>query len=254
MMQQAITIELTSRYADFTLDVDLKLPGSGVSVLFGHSGSGKTSLLRCLAGLDRGQGRVVIGNETWQDGDYFVPTHKRPLGYVFQEASLFPHLSVKSNLLYGLKRIFMSPQNSDLEHLVDLLDIGDLMKRKPARLSGGERQRVAIAQALLLKPKILLMDEPLAALDQARKQAFFPYLERLHAEFSMPVLYVTHDRAEVMRLADRVVVLEQGRVVRQGCVEDVFADELTLSRRRRRCVESSGPADSSADQVAQYGY
>ncbi len=206
-------------YAGFRLDVDLRLPGRGVTALFGHSGSGKTTLLRCVAGLEpAARGRLVVNGECWQDDarGIQVPTHRRALGYVFQEASLFPHLSVRRNLEFGLRRIPAAARRVQLEHAVALLGIEALLERMPDRLSGGERQRVGMARALLTSPRILLMDEPLAALDHRRKQEILPYLERLHDELDIPVLYVSHSPDEVVRLADHVVMLGEGKVMAAG--------------------------------------
>lgn len=206
-------------YAGFRLDVDLRLPGRGVTALFGHSGSGKTTLLRCVAGLEpAARGRLVVNGECWQDDarGIQVPTHRRELGYVFQEASLFPHLSVRRNLEFGLRRIPTAARRVRLEHAVALLGIEALLERMPDRLSGGERQRVGMARALLTSPRILLMDEPLAALDHRRKQEILPYLERLHDELDIPVLYVSHSPGEVVRLADHVVMLGAGKVMAAG--------------------------------------
>jgi molybdate transport system ATP-binding protein len=208
----------------FALDVDLTLPGRGVSGLFGPSGSGKTTLLRCVAGLERAPaGYLAVGGERWQDGARFVPAHCRPLGYVFQEASLFPHLSVRGNLEYGLRRVPVAQRRVSLEQAIDLLGIGHLLERRPERLSGGERQRVAIARALAVSPRLLLMDEPLAALDLARRQEVLPFLERLHEELTIPVLYVSHAPDEVARLADHLVVLEGGRAVASGPLPETLA-------------------------------
>ncbi|MER2552045.1 MAG: molybdenum ABC transporter ATP-binding protein [Thauera sp.] len=206
-------------FPGFRLDVDLELPGRGVTALFGHSGSGKTTLLRCVAGLEAGaRGRLVVNGECWQDDArrIQVPTHRRALGYVFQEASLFPHLSVRRNLEFGLRRIAAAARRVQLEQAVALLGIEALLERMPERLSGGERQRVGMARALLTSPRILLMDEPLAALDHKRKQEILPYLERLHDELDIPVLYVSHSPDEVVRLADHVVMLGEGRVMAAG--------------------------------------
>ncbi|HED3300614.1 TPA: molybdenum ABC transporter ATP-binding protein [Citrobacter freundii] len=206
----------------FCLDVGLTLPGSGITALFGHSGSGKTTLLRCMAGLERAsEGKLVVDGDIWQDGNYWLPTHKRPIGYVFQEASLFPHLSVMNNLLYGQRRIGKK-QKSGLDQAINLLGIEPLLNRDPSRLSGGERQRVGIARALSLNPQILLMDEPLAALDIKRKQEILPYLERLHHELDIPVIYVSHSPVEVIRLADYLVILENGKVNAQGPLADIL--------------------------------
>ena len=206
-------------YGDFKLDVDLKLPGTGITVLFGHSGSGKTTLLRCIAGLQHApQGYLDINGSIWQDSErgLFLPTYKRPLGYVFQEANLFPHLTVWDNLHFGLKRIKQNPGAVKLEHAFELLGIGHLMKRMPQRLSGGERQRVAIARALALNPEILLMDEPLASLDSKRKQEILPFLSRLHQQLDIPVLYVTHAQQELAQLADHLVIMADGREIASG--------------------------------------
>ena len=213
-------------YGDFALDADLALPVRGVTALFGPSGSGKSTLLRCVAGLVRAPGGYLeINGEVWQDEarGFFLPTHKRSLGYVFQEASLFPHLSVEDNLAYGRKRAPASARQADREHILELLGIAHLLGRRPDRLSGGERQRVAIARALFTRPKILLLDEPLSALDHARKQEILPYLERLHDELEIPMLYVSHAPDEVARLADHLVVLEAGRVLASGPLRETLA-------------------------------
>ncbi|MDG4554948.1 MAG: molybdenum ABC transporter ATP-binding protein [Candidatus Competibacter sp.] len=209
----------------FSLDIDLDLPGRGVTALFGHSGSGKTTLLRCLAGLERQSiGLLNFKGEVWQDNARGIcrPTYRRPLGYVFQEASLFPHLSVRKNLDYGRKRVNGGHKVS-LDHAVELLDIGRLLDRMPDRLSGGERQRVAIARALATSPELLLMDEPLAALDMKRRNEILPYLERLHDELEIPVFYVSHAPDEIARLADHVVLLAEGRVVAAGGLREILA-------------------------------
>lgn len=207
----------------FRLDVDLALPGRGVTALFGHSGSGKTTLLRCIAGLERASpGHLAFNGEVWQDERTWVPTHRRPLGYVFQEASLFPHLTVLGNLRFGMKRA-SAQRRVGLDQAVELLGIGHLLDRRPDRLSGGERQRVAIARALAVGPRILLMDEPLAALDLKRKQEILPYLERLHDELDIPVMYVSHSPDEVARLADHLVAMEEGRVIAAGPLKETLA-------------------------------
>lgn len=211
---------------DFTLDVDLALPSRGVSALFGHSGSGKTTCLRAIAGLERAPGGLfAIDGETWQDDGrgIFVPTHRRALGYVFQEASLFPHLSVRGNLEFGQKRAPAAERRFELPAVAELLGLGGLLERRPDSLSGGERQRVAIARALLAAPRLLLMDEPLAALDLKRKLEILPYLERLHDELSIPVIYVSHAPDEVARLADHLVLLDNGRVAASGPLMETLA-------------------------------
>ncbi|HUX64891.1 molybdenum ABC transporter ATP-binding protein [Sulfuricella sp.] len=212
-------------FSGFDLDVDLTLPGRGVTALFGPSGSGKTTLLRCLAGLElASNGYLEVNGEIWQDDskDIYLPTHRRPLGYVFQEASLFPHLSVRRNLKYGMSRIADGARRVSLDSAIELLSIGHLLERMPDRLSGGERQRVSIARALAVSPRILLMDEPLAALDLARKQEILPYLERLHDELSIPVVYVSHSPDEVARLADYMVLMEGGKTVASGPIHEML--------------------------------
>jgi len=211
-------------YDGFDLDVDLELPGRGVTAFFGPSGSGKTTLLRAIAGLEPASaGYLAVNGEIWQDGRRVVPTHRRALGYVFQEARLFPHLTVAANLDFGRRRIAEHERRVSLDHAIELLGIAHLLERRPERLSGGERSRVAIARALATGPRLLLMDEPLAALDHARKQEILPYLERLHDELEIPVLYVSHAPDEVARVADHLVVMEDGRAVAQGPLAETLA-------------------------------
>ena len=232
----------------FTLAVDLQLPGRGISALFGPSGCGKTTLLRAIAGLERAAGRVALGTEVWQDDAQrqWLPTHQRPLGYVIQEAALFPHLSVAANLAYGQRRSGRANRGAgheggadapsasgafSLDAVIDLLGIAPLLPRQPSTLSGGERQRVAIARALATAPRLLLMDEPLAALDAQRKAEILPYLERLHAELALPIVYVTHAMDEVARLADHLVLLHEGRVLAAGPLAELMArPDLPLAR------------------------
>ena len=209
----------------FTLDVDLQLPGRGVTALFGPSGCGKTTCLRAIAGLTRAQpGRVEVNGEVWQDDAQGIwrATHERALGYVFQEASLFDHLNVHGNIAYGQKRTPPARRKVALEQAVELLGIGHLMQRKPQALSGGERQRVAIARALATSPRLLLMDEPLAALDAQRKAEVLPYLEKLHRTLDIPVLYVSHSIDEVARLAEHLVLLQDGAVRAQGRTDELI--------------------------------
>lgn len=213
---QKIEARFRLAWPGFELDTDLVLPARGVTAIFGPSGSGKTTFLRCMAGLERApQGRLCLGGEIWQDERTWLPTWQRPLGYVFQEASLFPHLNVLGNLQYGLRRA-SNTSRIKLDDAIALLGIAHLLDRKPERLSGGERQRVGIARALAVNPQILLMDEPLAALDIPRKREILPYLERLREQLDIPVLYVSHAPEEVARLADHLVIMEQGRVLANG--------------------------------------
>jgi len=207
----------------FSLDVNIRMPGTGVTAIFGHSGSGKTSLLRCVAGLETGAiGSVKVGQKIWQNNSCYVPTFKRSIGYVFQESSLFDHLTTEGNLRYARKRAKKRTQGLS-KKIVDVMGIAHLLARYPSELSGGERQRVAIARSLLTEPSLLLLDEPLASLDLARKREILPYLETLKISTQVPILYVSHSVDEVARLADHIVVLEQGQVVAQGPVREVFS-------------------------------
>ena len=220
-----IRAQFKVEHAGFALDVALDLPGRGVSALFGHSGSGKTSCLRCFAGLDQPRtGYLQVNGEVWQDSarGIFVPAHRRAVGYVFQDANLFAHLSVRGNLLYGFKRIPAAQRRVALDQAVELLGIGHLLERMPGHLSGGEQQRVGIARALLTSPRLLLMDEPLESLDLKRKRAVMPYLERLHAELEIPIVYVSHSPDEVARLADHLVVLDEGKVTASGPLKETL--------------------------------
>jgi molybdate transport system ATP-binding protein len=230
-----LAADLRLDYPGFSLDVSLRLPARGVSVSFGPSGCGKTTVLRALAGLERAHGRVVMDGEPWQDdargGKAFVPTHRRAIGYVFQEASLFPHMDVRRNLDYGRQRVARAQQHVDFDETVALLGIGHLLDRRPDRLSGGERQRVAIARALLTSPRLLLMDEPLSALDAMRKAEILPFLERLNRRANVPVVYVTHAVEEAARLADHLVLMDAGRVVAAGPASEMFVRlDLPMSR------------------------
>ncbi len=208
---------------NFVLEVDLQLPEKGISAIFGPSGCGKTTLLRAMAGLENSpSGFLKIGDLIWQKGNYFLPTHKRPIGYVFQEASLFEHLNVQKNLEYGLKRVPEMERKVSLEKAIELLGIGDLLKRSVNQLSGGEIQRVAIARALAVSPKILLMDEPLSGLDWKRKQEIMPYLETLHDDLDIPVIYVSHSIDEIVRLADYLILLDNGKVQAAGMISDIL--------------------------------
>ncbi|MDB6444873.1 molybdate transport system ATP-binding protein [Pseudomonas sp. NFACC32-1] len=211
---------------DFSFDLDVQLPGRGVTALYGQSGSGKTTCLRCIAGLERpARGFIEVNGQVWQDTDrgVFVPPHQRALGYVFQEASLFAHLSVRANLTFGLKRIAPAQRKVGMDQATELLGIGHLLDRRPQHLSGGERQRVGIARALLTSPRLLLMDEPLASLDSRRKNEILPYLQRLHDELDIPLLYVSHSQDEVARLADHIVLLDAGRALASGPIGETLA-------------------------------
>jgi len=210
-MTGEIRIDLRGGVAGFELDARTVAPAHGVTAIMGPSGAGKTTLLRCLAGLARAEGAVVVNGQVWQNGDLFRPTHERGVGYVFQEPSLLAHLSVKGNLAFAARRAGDGPGPA-VEEVVAMLGLASLLGRSPEALSGGERQRVAIGRALLSRPALLLMDEPLSSLDAASKAELLPYLEQLHRGLRLPIVYVSHDALEVARLADRVIRMEAGRL------------------------------------------
>ena len=223
-----MALAFRGRLGAFALDVAATLPGRGITGLFGPSGCGKTTVLRCVAGLAHLEGRLAIGGEVWQESSrgIMVPTHRRHIGYVFQEASLFPHLSVRDNLLFGARRV--AERRADparrLGEIVELLGLGPLLDRATTALSGGERQRVAVGRALLAEPRVLLMDEPLSALDRATRDEILPWFERLHGELALPILYVSHDIAEIERLADTLVLMREGRIVASGPLRQLQTD------------------------------
>lgn len=227
---EGIKAAIKCQLGEFSLDVALDIPARGITALFGHSGSGKTSILRAMAGLESFEGSLSVGDELWQQGKKVLPVHRRSIGYVFQEASLFSHLSVRENLLFGYQRIDRKSRQLTLEQVSEWLGLEALLQRRPQRLSGGERQRVAIGRALLSSPKLLLLDEPLSALDEQSKREILPYLERLHDYLPIPVLYVSHSLTEVARLADHMVWLKAGRVADSGSVQGMLTKmELALS-------------------------
>jgi molybdate transport system ATP-binding protein len=253
--EKTIRAEFKASIGKFSLDAGFTAPAKGVTALFGPSGCGKTTVLRCIAGLLRvSDGACEIDGDVWQARDgTFLPTHKRPVGYVFQEASLFPHLSVRRNLMFG------APRRSDgatrkaiaFDEVVDLLGVTPLLDRSPRNLSGGERQRVAIGRALMSQPKLLLMDEPLSALDRATKNEILPFLERLRDHLSLPVVYITHDIAEVERLADQIVLMESGRVLAAGALNDLQSNPaLPLAIARDAAVSLNGVIEA---YDAEYG-
>lgn len=225
-----VSVRIATRVGGFSLDVAFEAPGSGVTALFGPSGAGKTTVLRCIAGLERPRsGRIEVRGQIWQDSAErrFVPTHRRPLGFVFQDAALFPSTTVRGNLQYGLRRTRPERRRVGFDRVVDWLGLASVLDRRPATLSGGERQRVAIARAILAGPQLLLLDEPLASVDETRKGEILPYLETLHRELDVPVLYVSHARSEVLRLADHVILMDAGRVEGAGPIAE-FATHLDL--------------------------
>ncbi|WCR05221.1 molybdenum ABC transporter ATP-binding protein [Paracoccus saliphilus] len=220
-----LSVSIRHRFPDFTLDAAFEAP-PGVTALFGRSGSGKTSIVNAVAGLMRPDGgRIEMDGRLLSDSETgrFLPPHRRGMGYVFQEARLFPHLTVRQNLLYG--RWFSGRHDrAGFARIVEMLGIGHLLSRRPVALSGGERQRVALGRAILSDPRLLLMDEPLAALDEARKAEILPYLERLRDETGLPILYVSHAPAEIARLATSIVLIESGHVIRAGTAAEILSD------------------------------
>lgn len=225
-MSTPSTIEMRYRLqrSGFELDIDLELPLHGIAGVFGASGAGKTTLLRCIAGLESAAAaRLVVAGDTWEDSEkqVFRAVHERRIGYVFQEPRLFDHLSVQANIEYGAKRRRHNT-HSDFDHVIELLGLESLLARRPAQLSGGEAQRVAIARALQCAPRFVLMDEPLASLDQARRDEILPFLDRLHGESAVPILYVSHNIDETCRLCDYLAVIDNGAVVASGDLQDVL--------------------------------
>jgi molybdate transport system ATP-binding protein len=221
-----IELDIQARLGGFALDAKLSAPADGTLALFGRSGSGKTSIVRAIAGLLRpAQGRVAIAGAVFFDSakGIDVPPEKRRLGYVFQDSRLFPHLSVARNLRYGMDRAPPGARRIGFDGVVALLGLEALLARKPGTLSGGERQRAAVGRALLAQPAALLMDEPLASLDSARKAEVLPYLERLRAQTRLPIVYVSHVHDEVLRLADRIALIDEGRVRACGAVAEIAA-------------------------------
>ncbi|MCV0395655.1 MAG: molybdenum ABC transporter ATP-binding protein [Rhizobiaceae bacterium] len=219
-----LTVDLRVDLADFSLEVRQAFASTGITALFGPSGGGKSTLLRAIAGFERrAAGRIVFGEEEWLGPDRFVPTHRRGVGFVFQDARLFPHLSARGNLDYAWKRAAKAEAGFFFDDVVGMLDLAPLFSRRAGQLSGGERQRVAIGRTLLSRPRLLLMDEPLASLDTKRKSEILPYVARLPAAFGIPIIYVTHALEEVTQLADRIVALEAGRAVAAGGVAETLA-------------------------------
>ncbi|TDI74363.1 MAG: molybdenum ABC transporter ATP-binding protein [Bacteroidetes bacterium] len=221
----SVTAKIRFERPDFVLDAELALPAQSISVVFGVSGSGKTTLLRSLAGLEsHTDNRIEVGGSVWQDNKRTIPTHLRKVGFVFQESRLFPHLKVAGNVRYGMKRNGQDPSGKYFERITRILDITDLLDRFPESLSGGEQQRVAIARALAIKPELLLLDEPLASLDLASKQKILPFISRIRNELKIPVIYVTHSLDEVVRIADWLILLDSGRVVAAGPVNEILTN------------------------------
>ena|SRR5262245_60719401 len=225
-----LAVDVEKRLGEFAIAAKFKT-ASGVTAVFGPSGSGKTTLVNMIAGLvapDRG--RITLADTALFDSEkrINVPAHRRRIGYVFQEGRLFPHLKVGANLDYGRRMSGLAPDQAEMKRVVDMLDIGQLLDRRPGKLSGGERQRVAIGRALLMRPRLLLLDEPLASLDAARKREILPYLERLRDESAVPMVYVSHQAGELRRIANAVVLLDGGRVGATGGKELLDRAEASL--------------------------
>ena len=242
-----IRVDFRGRLGTQGFDVRFTVPIRGVTGLIGPSGSGKTTVLRCIAGLQRLQGTCVVGGEVWQDGAAFRPTHRRPIGYVFQEPSLFPHLSVQRNLTFGMRGAPPRPGTGvGFDEVVALCGLAALLGRSPRHLSGGERQRVAIGRALLSNPRLLLMDEPLSALDQASRDEILPFLKRLHDSLLVPVIYVSHDMREIGQFADHLVLMAEGRVRAAGPLGDLQGDPaLPLAAARDAAVDLHAVIDGN---------
>ena len=250
-----LSVSLHHRFGAFTLEATFDAP-PGVTALFGRSGSGKSTVVNAVAGLlTPNRGRIFVDGTCLLDTEtrLNLPPHKRRMGYVFQDARLFPHLTVRQNLAYGQ---WFAPKTNgaDLPRIADLLGLGPLLPRRPGTLSGGEKQRVAIGRAILSNPRCLLMDEPLAALDEARKSEILPYLERLRDELALPILYVSHSVAEVARLATTLVLLDAGRVVATGPAAELMADPAmvpVMGLREAGAVISARLVDHEADGLSR---
>lgn len=213
-------------YPGFSLDMNFEIPGAAVTVVMGPSGSGKSTFLRCLAGLERARGELSFLGQSWLGTQGSTPTHERNLGFVFQDGNLFPHLSVEGNLRLGLER--SSHPRFEWDHVVEVFGLKKLRTRDAVSLSGGEKQRVAMARALLSSPKLLLMDEPLSALDMQSKSEVMPFLEKMKSEFAVPTIYVTHSILEASRIGDYLLLMENGRCKEFGPAEKVFANDFVL--------------------------
>jgi molybdate transport system ATP-binding protein len=256
----SVDIRLRHAFKGFALDVDFAV-GPGVTALFGPSGAGKTTIANAVAGLiEPDAGRIVLnGNVVLAtESKIFVPARARRTGYVFQDARLFPHMSVENNLRFGWRRRDPRASEADIAHIVDLLGLAPLLHRRPAKLSGGEKSRVALARALLAAPEILILDEPLAALDAARKREILPYLERLRDEARIPMLYVSHAVDEVARLADHLVVLKEGRVAAEGSIFDLISalefSDITGASPYGAVIGATVSSHSDADGLTQLAF
>ena len=229
-----ISAQFIINRGSFCLDINLNINTEGIISIYGASGSGKTTFLRALAGLEvSDNGYIQIGNQIWQDKNNYISTYKRTVGFVSQESNLFPHLNVKKNIEYGFKRINNRQKNISVNQIISLLEIDHLLERNPKTLSGGEKQKVAIAQAIASNPHLLLLDEPLSALDKTSKDEIFPYLKSINYNLNIPIVYVTHNRNEIIALADIMIFLDRGKIKASGLVKDLFSSlELSLAHER----------------------
>jgi len=250
-----IRVDLRLNRGGFQLAADFEVPASGFTALFGPSGCGKTTLLRAIAGLEpAADGTLRVGPDTWQDDNRRLPPHRRPVGYVFQQPVLFAHLGVRENLCFGARRRQGDRPGLEFDQVVDLLGLSAMLERRVPGLSGGERQRVAIAQALLSKPRLLLMDEPLSALDQASRSVLLPYLDEMQRQLAIPVLYVSHALDEVARLTDRMVLMRDGRVVTSGGINELLTRldlQMAHGRNAEAVIHATVHADDAVDQLTE---
>jgi molybdate transport system ATP-binding protein len=246
-----IDVSVRHAFKGFALDAAFRIEQPGITALFGPSGSGKTTVVNAIAGIFRPrEGRIVVDGRVLLDNKaaIFVPPRERRIGYVFQDARLFPHMSVEKNLRFGWRRAAVKAPAREFAHVLNLLGLEPLLTRRPARLSGGEKSRVALGRALLASPQLLLLDEPLSALDAARKAEILPWLERLRDEARLPMIYVTHSLGEVMRLADNLILMRAGRVVAQGRAFDLLSDLEFASAMDASAVGAVFPATISAQR------
>lgn len=228
----SIEFNYKKSYPNFTLDCHFSIPGSGVTILFGPSGCGKSTLLNCIAGLEKTeQAYAKIGGVVLDDkkNKISIAAHKRRVGYVFQDSRLFPHKSVLENLLYGYQRLKQAEQNLDVVKIFKKFSLENLLDSYPHQLSGGQKQRVALARVILSRPCLLILDEPLSALDYSAKQELLPYLQTIHKEFSIPVIYVSHDIKEVLQLGDSIVLMEEGKIIDNGDLVDLCVTQPLLT-------------------------
>ncbi len=251
-----LEVSLSGTLGAFTLDLGFTTPAAGITALFGPSGAGKSTVLRCIAGLSRqAGGRVIFSGERWLDGDVFVPAYRRPIGYVFQDAGLFAHLTVAENLRFGLKRAAAARPVIGFDDVVERLSLEALLQRSPDGLSGGERQRVAIGRALLVQPRLLLVDEPLSAVDLPARDTIVTLIETLCRDLVIPAIYVTHDLAEMTRLANHLVLIDAGKLVAAGPLDRVLTDlSLPLATQAEAGVVLDGVVEAIDHQFGLTHY